>query len=260
MKDNPFKIQEGSVSDDKISNYRLDRNSGDYVDFDINSSSHHVGRFFGHKRILILFLVFVGVLFILLGRAFYLQVAKGEYYRNMAEGNRIRSEVIKANRGLIYDRFGNLLVKNVSYFFLYITPELMPENSDLFLTNIASILDIELDELQNRLDKQIKTARILVFENLPYEQAITLMMISENEPSINVTYESRRQYMADLGLSHVLGYLGQVSEDDIKEKKYHYHDRLGKDGLEFIYEDILKGKDGSQQIEVDAYYRQKDIR
>ena len=259
MPDNPFKIQEGSVSDAKIANYRLDRNSGDYVDFDINNKSHHVGRFFSYKKIFILSLVFAGVLSILLGRAFYLQIAKGEHYRNIAEGNRIRSEVIKANRGLIYDRFGNLLVKNISYFFLYITPELMPEDSDSFINNIAEIIDIEAEELQIRLDKQSETAKILVYENLPYEQAIKLMMLSENEPSINVSHEPRRQYLSNLGLSHVLGYLGQVSEDDIKEGQYQYHDRLGKDGIEFVYEDILRGQDGIQQIEVDAYYRQKNI-
>jgi penicillin-binding protein 2 len=259
MPDNPFKIQEGSVSDAKIPNYRLDRNSGDYVDFDTNSNSRHVGRFFSYKKIFVLSLVFAGVLFVLLGRAFYLQIAKGEHYRDIAEGNRIRSEVIKANRGLIYDRFGNLLVKNISYFFLYITPELMPEDSDLFVANIAEIIELEPEELQARLNKQSKTEKILVYENLPYEQAIKLMMLSENEPSINVNYEPRRQYLSNLGLSHVLGYLGQVTEDDIKEREYRYHDRLGKDGLEFVYENILKGKDGIQQIEVDAYYRQKDV-
>jgi penicillin-binding protein 2 len=259
MKDNPFKIKEGSVGDSKISDFRLDRNSGDYVDFDTNNRSHHVGRFFSYKRIFILSLFFVSILFILFSRAFYLQIIRGEYYHSIAEGNRIRSEVIKANRGLIYDRFGNLLVKNISYFFLYLTPELMPENTEDFVIKISEIIELEPTELQARLDKQTKTEKILVYENLPYEQAIKLMMLSENEPSINVSYEPRRQYLTNLGLSHVLGYLGQVTEDDIKDRKYQYHDRLGKDGIEFVYEDTLKGQDGIQQIEVDAYYRQKDI-
>ncbi len=199
MKDNPFKIQEGSVGDAKISNFRLDRNSGDYVDFDSNNKSHHVGRFFSYKRIFILSIFFASILFILFSRAFYLQIVRGEYYHSIAEGNRIRSEVIKSNRGLIYDRFGNLLVKNISYFFLYITPELMPEDHELFLNEIAEIVELEPEELQNRLSKQTKTEKILVYENLPYKQAIKLMMMSENEPSINVSYEPRRQSWDILG-------------------------------------------------------------
>ncbi|MCD4760840.1 hypothetical protein K8R42_03005, partial [bacterium] len=128
MKSNPFKIQEGSVRDSKVGTFIKTRKSGDYLDFGFLDKREQLGRFFSDKKIKTLFVVFFLALFILFGRSFQLQVIKGGYFKGVADGNRIRSDVIKANRGLIYDRFGDFLVKNVSYFFLYISPDLLPKD------------------------------------------------------------------------------------------------------------------------------------
>jgi len=263
MKNNPFKIQEGQIRDSKLGSFIKQQKSGDYLDLDINSKSQQLGRFFEDNKIRVLFYIFVFFLLILLSRSFYLQAVKGEYFRSVAEGNRIRSEIIKANRGLIYDRFGNLLVKNISYFFLYLDTDILPEDElikeDLF-NNISDILDVSRDELEEVLSKNSSSSdRVLVYENIPYELAIKLMLLSEVYPSVSVAYEPRRQYFTELGASHWLGYLGAVTEDDIEKGDYNYHDRLGKTGLELSYEDVLKGQDGISQIEVDALFRQKNI-
>lgn len=263
MKDNPFKIQEGSIRDANVREFIKNKQTGDYLDFGLVRSAQQLGRFFTNRKIRSVFFLFLLALGILWLRLFYLQVVNGEYYRNVAEGNRLRSEVIKADRGLIYDRFGNLLVKNVSYFFLYLRPNLLPTEEvakkNLF-KDLTDILQIEEPALLARLaDFSPKTDKVLIYENLPYEQAIKLMVMSETNPSLEVDYEPRRQYLSEFGLSQVLGFLGVVTEEDMAKKNYGYHDRIGKTGLEFFYEDILRGQDGVKQVEVDALDHEKNI-
>ncbi|MFA6307692.1 MAG: penicillin-binding protein 2 [Patescibacteria group bacterium] len=263
IKNNPFKIQEGQIRDSKVGDFIKQKKSGDYLDFGLIDKTQQLGRFFEEKKIRSLFFIFALFLFILFSRSFYLQVLNGEHFRNVAEGNRIRSDVIKANRGLIYDRFGNLLVKNISYFFLYIHKDILPSDEllrqDLF-NKLSSILEIPKDDLETMIfDEKSKLDKVLIYENLSYDLAMKVMIFSENQPSVEVAYESRRQYFSNLGISHSLGYLGSVTEQDIENGKYNYNDRIAKAGLELTYEDILKGQDGIRQIEVDALFREKNI-
>lgn len=258
---NPFKIQESAMPGARIKNFIRDRYSGDYFEFSENHRSQSIGKHISERKILSLFLIFCFFILVLFGRALYLQIVKGDYYRHLAEGNRIRSDVIKANRGLIYDRFGNLLVKNISYFFLYISPALLPEDSGVrqsLLQEISILIDLDPAELDKRLNSKLEGDKALVYENVPYESAIKLMLMSENNPSLSVNFEPRRQYFANLNLSHVLGYLGVISEADLSAG-YAYHDRVGKDGLELIYEDTLRGQDGARSVEVDALFKEKNI-
>jgi penicillin-binding protein 2 len=263
MKDNPFKIQEGSVRDSKVGNFITDRNSGDYLDFDNFNKAQQLGRFFSDKKIRFLFLVFSFLLLVLFSRAVYLQLVKGSYYRDVAEGNRIRSDVIKANRGLIYDRFGDLMVKNISYFFLYVIPDAIPDDElvkQKMFNDVSEILELEEGEIDIRLaEGNVEADKVLIYENVPYESAIRLMILSEDQPSLNVRYEPRRQYFKNLGMAHSIGFLGEVAEEDVNERHYNFNDRIGKTGLEYIYEDVLKGQDGIREIEVDALFREKNI-
>jgi len=262
MKSNPFKIQEGSVGDAKVAGFVSDRDSGNYLDLEAAGKSQYLGKFFDSRRSVNLSMVFLFLLLTLFIRAVYLQVIRGDNFRNIAEGNRIRSDIIPSNRGLIYDRFGNLLVKNESYFFLYLTSDLLPEDEltkEKLFDDLANVLKINKDEIKERINTNNVNGEVLIYENLEYEQAIQLMIMSEDNLSIKVTHEPRRQYFAELGLSHILGYLGEVTEDDLEDGKYQSHDRLGKSGIELIYEDVLKGRDGIRHVEVDALYRDKNI-
>jgi penicillin-binding protein 2 len=181
----------------------------------------------------------------------------------VAEGNRIRQELIPANRGLIYDRFGEVLVKNVSYFFLYINTDLLPSAEDEknnFLNVLANELAISSEELNNRISsREAGATKAIVYENVPYDLAIKLMVLSEKYPSLELNFEPRRSYFPELGLSHALGYLGEASEKDVASGKYNFNDRIGKSGIEFIYEDVLRGKNGKRQLEVDALFTEKNI-
>lgn len=261
MKDDPFKIKEGQIRDSRLRGFSKSRHSGDYLDFWSNSSAT-VGKFFSDSKITILFFILFSFLMILWVRSFYLQIIQGDHFLNIAEGNRTRQEIVKANRGLIYDRFGNLLLKNISHFFLYLDKNDLPEdeaNKNALFSKLASILSIEPKVIEERLAAE-KSNKVLVYENVPYEQAMRLILLADNTAGIEVNYEPRRQYFDYLGLGHVMGYLGEVSEADLASKQaYRYNDRLGKTGLEFIYEDTLRGQDGIREIEVDALNRAKNI-
>ena len=222
IKNNPFKIQEGQIRDSKVGGFIKQKKSGDYLDFGLVDKTQQLGRFFEDKKIRWLFIIFTVCLLILFSRAFYLQAVKGGYFRNVAEGNRIKSDVIKANRGLMYDRFGDVLVKNVSYFFLYLDKDAFPEDElakqDLF-NKLANILEVSKDDLEaNIYDIKNKSNKLLVYENLPYDLAMRLIILSESQPSIDVAHEPRRQYLSNLGLSHSMGYLGAVTEKDIEDR------------------------------------------
>lgn len=261
MRDDPFKIREGQIRDSRLLGFSKSRHSGDYLDF-WSSASGTVGKFFADSKVTILFFILLIFLLILWSRSFYLQIIKGDHFLDIAEGNRTRQEIVKANRGLIYDRFGNLLLKNISHFFLYLDKSDLPENENekvVFLAKVANILSIEPKVIEERLQAE-KSNKTLIYENVPYEQAMKLILLSDNTPGIEVNFEPRRQYFDYLGLGHVMGYLGEVSEDDLANKQgYRYNDRLGKTGLELIYENTLRGEDGVREIEVDALNRAKNI-
>lgn len=264
MRYNPFKIQEGSVKDARVSGFFRDRQSGDYLNFDYFGRSDHLGRYLTPEKIKISFYLFSLVFLILLSRAFYLQIIKGNQFRATAEGNRIYAETIKANRGIIYDRFGIPLVKNTSYFFLYLIKDRIPEEENAksaLLAHLAQVLQVDVGDLKSKLEQSKKNQpEVLVFENVPYETALSLMVESDEEPAIHISFEPRRLYFSEYGLSSVLGYLGQLTEEELKQKEtYGVNDRIGKSGIEAVYEDTLRGKDGDIQYEVDALFRKKEL-
>lgn len=263
MKNNPFKIQEGEIKDAQVKDFFVDKKAGDYLNFEFVSRSQQLGKIVSDRKISITLKFFLAFILLLFLRATYLQIIRGSYYRGIAEGNRIRTEVITANRGLIYDRFGNLLVRNISYFFLYIDKAIWQSNPTQQL-EISELISKNLllaeGEFQKRLEAGGKNEKILLFENVPYEQAIALMVLGDKYPALKISFEPRRQYLSTGQFSHVLGYLGVVNEQDLKDNKnYHYNDRIGRTGVEAIYEKELKGIDGKRQVEVDALFNEKNL-
>jgi penicillin-binding protein 2 len=166
---------------------------------------------------LLLFLVVVVVLCI--GRLGYLQLFRGDYYRALSDSNRIRTEVIYAPRGIIFDRTGVPLVRNSPGF-------------------------------RQTFKDSGGTRSVL----LSREQAIPLMAAREK----NIAVDSLREYPYKEAMANVLGYTGQVSEADLRGAKYANadpNDFIGKTGIEERYERLLAGQNGKQLVEVDALGR-----
>lgn len=148
-----------------------------------------------------------------------LQLVQGAEYRNLADSNRIRNQLIHAPRGIIFDRNGKPLVYNTPGF--------------------------------RRLEFDKKTGAVTKTEILNKEEALQLIA----QGTQNISVDSLRQYPYRDVMSHVLGYIGPISEEEIGEPTYSSYlptDWIGKSGIEKTYELTLRGQSGQQLIEVNA--------
>ncbi|MBX4187707.1 MAG: penicillin-binding protein 2 [Candidatus Doudnabacteria bacterium] len=204
----------------------------------------------------VLFLCFV----VLFGRIYYLQAMKGSDYRVIAEGNKLRSQYILAPRGLMLDRNGKIIVSNLPSFELVVTPTEMPENeADLShkLSQIAELSGAPLEELKatvSQLDRKSPHSYTLV-QNLAKDPALILISRKDEFNGFAVQNNPIRDYKDPFMYSHLVGYTGKITSEELvqhEDQSYLLNDYIGKNGLEFEYEQYLRGVPGSSQTEINA--------
>lgn len=211
------------------------------------------------RRWLSLFwIVIVCALGILGARVFFLNVIHGDQYREMAKRNSIRSLVIPAPRGIIYDRFGRALVRNVPSFDLVAIPADLPrDEQELRRLNeeVSSVIPFEpgeLDEIFSKLDRK-SLLPVPIKENLTREQSLIFSERSRNFPGLSLFTSAIRSYEDSTAFAHVLGYEGKIRKEEIEQHPdYLLTDSIGKQGLEKSYETSLRGVHGANQMEVDS--------
>lgn len=215
------------------------------------------------KRLLIIILV---GFFILGTRTAYLQLVKGDIYRNLAEGNRIRVQTMKAARGVIYDRHQKLLVQNVPNFILYFIPADLPQEEELdkIIQKVSQIIEEPEEKIKSLINSTSKFSYqpLKIREFIEYSKALTLKIESANWSGVVIEASAMRNYLGGNSLSHILGYTGKITEEELiqyQNKGYLLTGHLGKTGLELSYEDLLRGQDGKKQIEVDSLGKEKKI-
>ncbi|MBI3952541.1 MAG: penicillin-binding protein 2 [Candidatus Doudnabacteria bacterium] len=203
---------------------------------------------------------------LLAGRVIYLQTIRGEEYRSMAEGNKLRIQYLFAPRGLILDRFGKIIASNVPSFELIAIPAYLPKEEPRLteiITKISKITARPYEELSAQINKAGKTELqpITILQNLPKEQALVLISASSDFPGFEVQDSPIRDYKDPLVFAHLTGYTGKISQDELaarQNKDYLFNDFIGKTGLEVFYEDFLRGSHGQKQTEMDATGKIKD--
>ena len=229
-----------------------------------------LGLALGQKRLTVFLFFIFGILGILFGRTAYLQIIRGTHFREMAEGNRIRTIYTAAERGIIYDRNLKVLVKNVPTFSLYLIPTDFPKDGEeraSAIGNLADVTRITPKEIEEKLEEASSYSYlpIMLRENVDYEEAIRLKIESSYFPGLDLKLESRREYLSGgasttESLSHILGYVGKVNREDLTQHADYYStDYIGKTGLELFYEDVLRGQGGKKQVEVDALGKEKSV-
>ncbi len=194
---------------------------------------------------------------VLAARLFYLQVIEGEEYLRLSENNCIRLKSVEASRGLIYDRNGVLLVDNRPSFDLKIVlKDARPIQQTL--DTLAGFTRIPLEQLQSKIDGSKGGAKykpILLKKGISREQLALVEAHSFDLPGILVDVEPRRNYVYKKNAAHLLGYLGQINGEELSSGKYpgvRGGDSIGKYGAEKVFEELLRGKRGGRQVEVDA--------
>lgn len=198
---------------------------------------------------------------ILFGRFFWLQVIQHDYYRTRAEDNRISLVPIVPNRGLIVDRNGEVLARNYSAYTLEITPSQVPD-LEATIDALAEFITIEAKD-RKRFRKLMEESKR--FESLPIRTRLTDEEVAKfiarryRFPGVDIKARLFRQYPKGAFASHVLGYIGRITERDLariedneQEANYRGTDYFGKSGLEQHYEFELHGTSGFEQVEVDA--------
>src|SRR5580698_1248277 len=205
-----------------------------------------------------------GILLLMLALAaglWRLQILGAENYRVLAEQNRIRKEPILAPRGKLFDRENRLIVDNYPSVSCFLVREQNP-NIDADLPLIAKGLDLDLDQLRATLRHYRASPG---YQPIPIKQDITadedaFIEAHKNElPELETIHEERRLYPRDGFAAHVIGYVGEVSEDDLNNPRYAADepgDVVGKAGVEETYDELLRGQDGSRDVIVDSHGRE----
>ena len=210
-----------------------------------------------HRNFFLFYVLIIVCLLILFLRAGHLQVIKGEYYQSLAQGNRLRIYSLPAPRGIIYDRFQRPLVYNVPSFDLVV-------NLVDFLDNPVKIQEGILEKISCLLAKndfkqkieQVRgqVSRLVLAKNIERSTALILESLVNDWPGLRLEKNAQRQYVLSRYLAHILGYPGQVDPADLeKHPDYSLNDQIGKAGLEYYYEDLLRGEPGQEQIEVNSF-------
>jgi penicillin-binding protein 2 len=197
----------------------------------------------------------------LVGGLWRLQVLGASNFRQLAEQNRIRKVPVLAARGKLFDRYGRLLVDNYPSTSCFLVRE-QNHNIEADLPLIAEGLHLDLDQLRTT----IKRYRGLPgYQPIPIKEDITADEVAfiaahKNElPELETIEEARRLYPRDGFAAHLIGYVGEVSEDDLNNPRYAADepgDVVGKAGVEETYDDLLRGQDGSRDVIVDSHGRE----
>ena len=236
------------------------------IDSDLSEYQHHVET--EPKDVLeeeskkpgfgIFYILLVIFSLILVFRALDLQVVQAAKYQYLAEGNRIRSRTIEAPRGIIYDSQGKILANNSSSFDLEVYPADLPqkkEDREKVYEALAKNSNINIEELKNNIQTKglYSLEPIVLAKNISRDEALLLKVKYASMAGVEISNRPLRQYDNTITLSHVLGYVGKISQEELaKDSNYKMTDQIGKSGLESFYEEKLKGQDGSEKMEVNS--------
>lgn len=205
-----------------------------------------------NKKTIIFFSFLLSGIFIIFCRLIYLQIINYEKYKKISDNNRVRVIRVKANRGFILDRNDNVLVKNKPSYNLYLVREDIEDKDTLFET-LEKKLKFDRELIEKRLKKAYFYQEVLAYRGLTFEELSYFSENIEELQGIKIKLEPVRDYLDSTSISHIVGYLGEVTENDLKTKEgYTGGDLIGKTGVEYFYEDILKGSDGKKYVEVDS--------
>ncbi len=185
----------------------------------VGESSQHTSLLSPWRKIFLVICIMI-TFFGLSLRLFHLQVTQGKENRELADSNRIQVRVIHAPRGVIYDRNGKILAQNDPGFRL----------------------------------KEASSGGRISFRSITRQEALDLEIKNE-QLSQNIEVDNIRAYPLAEKTAHVLGYVGEITEDELKQPafvNYKLGDKIGRGGVEEAYEKVLRGTDGGEIIEVDA--------
>jgi penicillin-binding protein 2 len=207
------------------------------------------------------------LLAILAVRLYLLQVVRGSYYGEIAQNQRRRRLPIPAPRGIIFDREGRAIVDSRPIYNVILSREdLRGKDLNSLVKPLAEGLAVDADILRERFEQ---IGSMPAFESIQVKQDATQGDIAWVEarqlefPELRVEQQPQRRYPPNGLLAHVLGYVGEVGPEQLKQAAYKERgfkpgDVVGQSGLEQTYDDYLRGRDGYREVVVDSRGRIQD--
>jgi penicillin-binding protein 2 len=193
-------------------------------------------------------------------RLWYLQLVKGEDLQQRSEHNRIRLQDLPPWRGMILDQHGQVLVANRPSYELVAVLEDVGD-IPILARRLAGILKLEQKQLAAQLESARATGlyQVRVRGDLTWEELALVATYQPELPGVLVQIQPKREYQTKGLAAHTLGYLGEISEAQLKSDKYANYkigDYVGRCGIELAWDKYLRGNRGHRRIEVDAYGRE----
>ncbi len=236
---------------------------------------------FSNHRLIAFYVVFFGVMLFYVYKLFTIQILEGEYYLELADNNRISVVREQTTRGIIYDRNGVVLARNVPLYDIVITPAELPEDEgdvQSIYRTLSALVDIpvnngEINDETVRLYSECGTdfgiTQVVYIANSlsPYGQtaikcdveeklAMEIQELASNMPGVGVRVSSIREYPTGYDTAEVVGFLGPIPDvisEEMRERGFILNeDKYGYSGVEASLQDILSGKNGRRVVEVDV--------
>lgn len=211
----------------------------------------------GRRRIVVIAAVVLSAFVIVIGQLWYLQVLEGGYFLDASDKNRIRIRPVAAPRGILFDRHGVPLVDNRPAFTLSLMPRELdrdPQRRQVALGRVAALLGIPYRDLE----ESIARVSLDSFQPVRVRRGLTLDDVAKVEewklelPGVIVEVEPQRIYPSSRFAAHLLGYVREASDEQLRQGRYRRGDMVGQTGLERLLDEYLRGRDGAERIEVDA--------
>jgi penicillin-binding protein 2 len=214
----------------------------------------------GQRRVMVMSAIVCVALLAIVCQLWYLQVLEGGRFQEASDKNRIRIRPIAAPRGILFDRTGAPLVDNRPAFTLSLIPRELERDvarRDASLGRLSALMHIPYQELLDAVTRvspesflPVRLRRGLTMEDVAKVEEWKLEL-----PGVIVEVEPQRAYPTSRFAAHLLGYVREASDEQLKGGRYRRGDMVGQSGLERLLDEFLRGKDGGERIEVDAMGR-----
>lgn len=212
---------------------------------------------FCDKRLKILAIILILIIVALISRLVYLQIYQGAYFGKLADGNRIRLVSTSAPRGVIYDRNDVPLVNNRPAFTVELLPSLEPVSPEV-VDRLAKLLNLNAEDINNKIANHSGFDPVTIKVDVTPEIISVIEEQQDLYPGVFIDTKPVRNYIYKTEGVHVLGYVSEISDSELEDKKksgddsYKLGDIIGKFGLEKYYDTYLRGTPGGEQVEVDV--------
>lgn len=202
---------------------------------------------------------------LILIRLWYLQIYRGEQLYQYSIDNRLRREIVRAPRGMIFSRDSQLLVHNTPRFDVIITPQYLQRRNET-LKILSEMISMDVEDINRILARHANQARyrpVTIKRNIPFEEVALIETENARIPGVSVTTFIAREYIDGEVGGHLLGYISEINENQLNRLRkrdnmnYRLGDFIGQAGIEEEFDQYLRGEDGHEFVEVDALGRMK---